>query len=52
MTDVFGNYAVQKIFEHGNQTQKKVLANLMKGHIFSLSLQMYGCRVVQKVGKI
>jgi mRNA-binding protein PUF3 len=49
MTDVFGNYVVQKLFEHGNQTQKKILANQMKGHILTLSTQMYGCRVVQKV---
>lgn len=50
MTDVFGNYVIQKFFEHGNQSQKKVLASQMKGHILDLSLQMYGCRVVQKVG--
>lgn len=50
MTDVFGNYVIQKFFEHGNQSQKKVLANQMKNHILALSLQMYGCRVVQKVG--
>jgi mRNA-binding protein PUF3 len=49
MTDVFGNYVIQKFFEHGNQVQKRVLAEEMKGHIFNLSLQMYGCRVVQKV---
>lgn len=49
MTDVFGNYVVQKFFEHGNQTQKQQLANKMKGHIAELSVQMYGCRVVQKV---
>lgn len=49
MTDVFGNYVIQKFFEHGNQSQKKTLANQMKGHVLQLSLQMYGCRVVQKV---
>ena len=49
MTDVFGNYVIQKFFEHGNQSQKKILANQMKNHILTLSLQMYGCRVVQKV---
>ena len=49
MTDVFGNYVIQKFFEHGNQQQKKQLADKMKGHIPELSLQMYGCRVVQKV---
>ncbi|KAK2466901.1 hypothetical protein APHAL10511_001159 [Amanita phalloides] len=46
--DVFGNYVIQKLFEHGTQVQKTVLANTMEGHILALSLQMYGCRVVQK----
>jgi NifU-like protein involved in Fe-S cluster formation len=49
MTDVFGNYVIQKLFEHGDQNQKKILANKMKGRVLDLSLQMYGCRVVQKV---
>lgn len=49
MQDVFGNYVIQKFFEHGDQTQKKFLANRMKGHIQQLSTGMYGCRVVQKV---
>ena len=40
---------IQKLFEHGTQIQKTVLANTMEGHILTLSLQMYGCRVVQKV---
>ena len=29
--------------------QKTLLTNVMEGHILPLSLQMYGCRVVQKV---
>jgi mRNA-binding protein PUF3 len=49
MQDVFGNYVVQKLFEHGDQSQKKRLGNEIKGHVSSLTLQMYGCRVVQKV---
>jgi len=64
--DVFGNYVscsglssgsglilkqvIQKLFEHGTQVQKTIPANAMEGHILLLSLQMYGCRVVQKVG--
>jgi hypothetical protein len=75
MTDVFGNYVLQKFFEHGkptstlthmkhadlfhlfyshipfslgNQMQKTILAKQMEGHVLTLSLQMYGCRVVQK----
>jgi len=49
MKDVFGNYVIQKFFEHGNQVQKKLLAEKMKGKMISLSLQTYACRVVQKV---
>lgn len=49
MKDVFGNYVIQKFFEHGNQVQKKALASQMKGKMVSLSTEMYACRVVQKV---
>jgi mRNA-binding protein PUF3 len=49
MQDVFGNYVIQKFFEHGDQTQKKILGRKMKGHVLSLANQMYACRVVQKV---
>lgn len=40
---------IQKLFEYGTQVQKIALANTMEGHVLQLSLQMYGCRVVQKV---
>lgn len=49
MKDVFGNYVMQKLFEYGDQVQKKVLASAMKGKVVDLSTQPYGCRVVQKV---
>ena len=48
MTDVFGNYVIQKFFEYGTPQQKEKLAGQMKGNVLKLSLQMYGCRVVQK----
>nr|POF14879.1 mrna-binding protein puf3 [Quercus suber] len=48
MTDVFGNYVIQKFFENGDQTHKRLLGNKMQGQVLNLSLQMYGCRVVQK----
>ncbi|KAG8901134.1 hypothetical protein FRB99_005550, partial [Tulasnella sp. 403] len=48
MTDVFGNYVIQKLFEYGTMVQKDILVGTMSGHILALSLQMYGCRVVQK----
>lgn len=47
--NIEGAQVIQKLFEHGTQIQKTVLANTMEGHILALSLQMYGCRVVQKV---
>ncbi len=40
---------IQKLFEHGTAHQRAQLATCMDGHILALSLQMYGCRVVQKV---
>ncbi|KAJ7774846.1 armadillo-type protein [Mycena metata] len=46
--DVFGNYVIQKLFEHGTQTQKTLLATTMEGHLVYLSKNLYGCRVVQK----
>lgn len=50
MTDVFGNYVIQKLFEHGDQQQKAALAKKMEGHVLQLSMQMYGCRVSQLTG--
>jgi len=48
MTDVFGNYVIQKFFEFGTSEQKQMLAQRIRGHVMPLSLQMYGCRIVQK----
>jgi len=48
MTDVFGNYVLQKLFEYGTPNQCESLALLLKGQAVQLSMQMYGCRVVQK----
>ena len=47
--DIFGNYVIQKLFDHCNQIQKKLLAQSMKGQVVTLSFHQYGCRVVQKV---
>ena len=40
---------IQKLFEHGTQVHKTILANAIEPHIAQLSVQMYACRVVQKV---
>lgn len=49
MKDLFGNYVIQKFFDHGSQVQKSILADKMKGRMVDMSMQMYSCRVVQKV---
>ena len=48
MTDVFGNYVIQKFFEFGTPDQKQTLAQRVRGRVLPLALQMYGCRVIQK----
>jgi pumilio RNA-binding family len=39
---------LQKLFEFGNRRQKSILAEQLVGHVLKFSLQMYGCRVIQK----
>jgi len=47
--DVFGNYVVQKLLELGDDEMREdILQNALKGEMLKLSMQMYGCRVVQK----
>ncbi|KAJ7683737.1 armadillo-type protein [Mycena olivaceomarginata] len=51
--DILGNYlmiqkVIHKLFEHGTQAQKTMLANTLAGDVFYLSCSLYGCRVVQK----
>lgn len=38
-----------QFFEHGTVAQIRELANHLIGNVLTLSLQMYGCRVIQKV---
>jgi hypothetical protein len=45
--DVFGNYVVQKLFDVGTERHRLGLARRLQGSVVRLSLQMYGCRVVQ-----
>lgn len=46
--DVFGNYVVQKLLDFGTSKMKDDLRDTLEGEMLQLSLQMYGCRVVQK----
>jgi len=47
MSDVFGNYVIQKMLELGDAKQKALLATTMEGNVVHLSMHMYGCRVSQ-----
>ena len=49
MRDLFANYVVQRLFEFGMPEQRTLLLNCMLGHVPTLSIEMYGCRVIQKV---
>lgn len=40
---------LNQFFEHGSSAQIKELADQLIGRVLALSLQMYGCRVIQKV---
>jgi pumilio RNA-binding family len=46
--DVFGNYVVQKLLDFGSQKVRADIRDTLEGEMMQLSLQMYGCRVVQK----
>ncbi|KAJ0006860.1 hypothetical protein Pint_30791 [Pistacia integerrima] len=54
MTDVFGNYVIEKnsdllqFFKRGSPGQREELADKLVGQMLPLSLRMYGCRVIQK----
>lgn len=47
MTDVFGNYVIQKFFEHGNEGQRQTLSQRMLGNVIKLSCDLHGCRCIQ-----
>lgn len=49
LQDVFGNYVIQRILERNQESEVTLLLSIMQGHILELSLNMYGCRVVQAI---
>ncbi|KAI8888655.1 ARM repeat-containing protein [Backusella circina FSU 941] len=48
MTNRFGNFLVQRLFELGTPDQVQELADKMKGHVLELTCEAFGCHVVQK----
>uniref|UniRef100_A0A3P8QWP1 PUM-HD domain-containing protein n=1 Tax=Astatotilapia calliptera TaxID=8154 RepID=A0A3P8QWP1_ASTCA len=50
MTDVFGNYVIQKFFEVWNSGIYNIFFMLSQfGSVFVLSTHPYGCRVIQRI---
>ncbi|KAJ5929400.1 hypothetical protein N7454_007248 [Penicillium verhagenii] len=48
MVNRFGNFLVQRCFEHGTGEQIIAIANEIRGNTLSLSMDPFGCHVVQK----
>ncbi|KAJ1645652.1 hypothetical protein LPJ64_002769 [Coemansia asiatica] len=49
MTDPFGNYLCQKLFEHCNETQRTQIIRDVAPSLVEISLNMHGTRAVQKM---
>ena len=48
MNHKYANYVIQKFFEFGSDEQKIVLVQKLQGNVLFLTLEVYGCRVIQK----
>jgi Pumilio-family RNA binding repeat len=48
MINRFGNFLVQRCFEYGTKEQVEGICNAIKGKVVSLSMDPFGCHVVQK----
>ena len=48
MVNRFGNFLVQRCFEHGTPEQVVAIANAIRGNTLNLSMDAFGCHVVQK----
>lgn len=44
----FGNFLVQRCFEHGTPDQVIAIAQAIHGNVLSLSCDAFGCHVIQK----
>ncbi|KAI9791250.1 MAG: hypothetical protein M1833_001563 [Piccolia ochrophora] len=48
MVNRFGNFLIQRAFEHGTPEQVVAIANTIRGNVIGLSTDAFGCHVVQK----
>jgi hypothetical protein len=48
MANRFGNFLVQRCFEHGTPAQVVAIAHATRGNVIFLSMDQFGCHVIQK----
>lgn len=48
MINRFGNFLVQRCFEHGTSKQIDGIASAIRGNTLNLSMDAFGCHVIQK----
>lgn len=48
MINRFGNFLVQRCFEHGTSKQIDGISSAIRGNTLSLSMDAFGCHVIQK----
>ncbi|CCX35443.1 Putative uncharacterized protein [Taphrina deformans PYCC 5710] len=48
MVNRFGNFLIQRCFEHGTKEQIEAIAGAVRGNVVTLSKDAFGCHVVQK----
>lgn len=48
MVNRFGNFLVQRCFEHGTSKQIDGISSAIRGNTLSLSMDAFGCHVIQK----
>ncbi|KAK9476441.1 armadillo-type protein [Lipomyces japonicus] len=48
MVNRFGNFLVQRCFEHGTPEQIESIARAIQGNVLLLAMDAFGCHVVQK----
>jgi hypothetical protein len=48
MVNRFGNFLVQRCFEHGTPEQVVAIAGAIRGNTLTLSMDAFGCHVIQK----
>ena len=46
ITDVFGNYVIQKILEFGSDQMRTIVADQILGNMLDFTKNKYGCRVI------